>query len=130
MHITLATTGGTVVIGRLIQAVAGPYAGSWWRLDDVREADGGHLVCASRPHRIGRHRITAPAEVFGLIVQEAVAWSRHVINILCDIRRKVDDGILLGFLALIPLALFEAFHGGEATRQLLESLFGPTEGGH
>ncbi len=131
MHITLASTGDTVVIGRLVQAVCGPYAGSWWRLDDVRKADGAHIAHASRSHRLGRHRIAVPAEMFGLVVQEIVSWVRHAVNILCDIRRKVDDGIFLGFLALIPLALFEAFHGGEATRQLLESLFGPGEGaGH
>lgn len=132
MHITLATTGDTVEIGRLVQAVTGPYAGSWWRLDDVRKTNGVHMAHVSRKHRVGRHVMHCPAELFGLVVQEVIAWYRHAMNTLCDVRRKVDDGILLGFLALIPLALFEAFHGGEATRQLLESLFGATgaEGGH
>lgn len=125
MHITLATTGDTVEMGRLVQAVAGPYAGSWWRLDDVRKADGVHVAHVSRKHRVGRHIMHCPAELFGLVVQEIVSLRRHALNVLCDLRRKVDDGIFLGFLALIPLALFEAFHGGEATRQLLESLFGP-----
>lgn len=132
MHITLATTGDTVEMGRLVQAVAGPYAGSWWRLDDVRKTDGVHVAHVSRKHRVGRHVMHCPAEMFGLVVQEIVSLARHALNVLADIQRRVDDGIFLGFLALIPLALFEAFHGGEATRQLLESLFNTqaNTGGH
>lgn len=132
MHITLASTGVAVVPGRMIQAITGPYAGSWWRLDDVQKADGCHVAHVSRSHRVGRHRMICPAEIFGLVVQDVVAWYRHAINVLHDVRRKVDDGLILGILALVPLAIFEAFHGGEATRQLLESLFNSRQntGGH
>lgn len=127
MHITLVSTGDSVPLGRSVQAVMGPYAGTWWRVDDVRKADGRHLVCASRAHRVGRHHIVVAPEVFGLVIQEIVAWYRHVVNILVSLRRKVDDGLILGALALIPLALFEAFHGGEATRELLVQWLGGGE---
>lgn len=123
MRITLASTGMDVPLGRSVQAVKGPYAGTWWRLDDVRKANGQHLICASRTHRVGRHRITVAPDMFGLVIEEIVRFARHCLNTLHAVRVKIDDGIILGFLALIPLALFEAFHGGEWTRHIIEVFF-------
>lgn len=130
MHITLVSTGEFVPIGRSVQAVTGPYAGQWWRLDDVRKTETCHVVHVSRLTRIGRHRMVAPAEVFGLVVREAVTLWRHVCHLLVVVRRKVDDGLILGALALIPLALFEAFHGGETARHMLMEWLGSSDGGH
>lgn len=131
MHITLVTTGDVVPLGRSIQAVTGPYAGMWWRLDDVRRSDGDtpHVVHVSRLTRIGRHRMVASPGMFGLVIREAVTLWRHVCHLLTVTRRKVDDGLILGALALIPLALFEAFHGGETTRALLTQWLSSGNGG-
>lgn len=122
--ITLACSGRSVTPGVThVQAVSGKHMGSWWRVDGVRTHKGSHTVLASRRTRVGRQRITGAPDMFGLLVEEVVSLVRHAFNVLHAVRVKCDDGIILGALALVPLALFEAFHGGEMTRHLLESLF-------
>jgi len=123
-RITLASTGAEITLGRTcVRAVSGPHTGSWWRVDEIRSVKGVHRVYASRRTRAGRQKRFFAPEIFGLLVEELTTWTRHALNVACHVRRKFDDGIILGALALVPLALFEAFHGGEYTRHLIEMLF-------
>lgn len=123
-RITLEATGAELCIGRSrVRALSGPHKGQWFTLAGVESDRGTHTVHASRRTRVGMHHVRCAPDVFGLIVEEIVSLSRHALSTLVHVRRKIDDGLLLGALALVPLALFEAFHGGEVTRHLLETLF-------
>lgn len=136
MHrIILASTGSELTLGRSrVRALSGPHTGQWFTLNSVHSHKGEHHLHVSRRTRAGVHHLPHCApEVFGVIVEEIVNLYRHALNTLAHMRRKVDDGIILGALALVPLAVFEAFHGGEVTRHLLESMFNShvnTGGGH
>lgn len=127
MNITLAGTGEPVELGRTVQATTGPYRGTWWVLVDVHRTDSGHRVVASRPHRVGRHVIRVAPAVFGLIIDEVISWGRHALNTLNVWRQTMGSGVAMGLLALIPLALYEAIHGGELTRHILLRLLGGKE---
>lgn len=134
MTYLLTPEGISVTLGRHYSLVEqGPHKGTWWRLDELFHDGTQHMVRCSRKHRAGRvRRVFAPA-VFGLTVHEELTRFKHAFNLVIHARRKVDDGIILGALALIPLALFEAFHGGEATRHLIEAIFNSranSGGGH
>lgn len=126
MHrIILASTGAELMPGRSrVRALTGPHTGQWFTLHEVHSHKGEHHVHVSRRTHAGRQHLHHCAlSMFGLVVEEIVSLVRHVVNTLVHMRRKIDDGVILGALALIPLALFEAFHGGEWTRHLLEMLF-------
>lgn len=107
MELILSATGESVPLGRHVQAVVGPYTGTWWRIDDVVKAENGHRVLASRSHQLGRHRVCVPPHVFGLVIEEAVRLLRHLLNICHVVWSKVDEGLVMGVLALPALSLVD-----------------------
>jgi hypothetical protein len=117
--------GITVCLGRHYAMVEkGREKGTWWRLDELFHDGTEHRVRASRKHPAGRVHRTFPPAIFGLVVREEYTRVRLIINRLHHVWQKIDEGVYMGALALIPLAFFEAYHGGEVTRQLLTYLFG------
>lgn len=123
MAILLNSNGETVTLPTVLPALNGPHKGHHFRLEAIVMRDGVHHVRATRPLRGGRHVVHAHPSVFGLIVQEVISAMRHALNTLYHWWQRVDDGLFMGALALIPLAVFEAYHGGEATRHLIEMMF-------
>lgn len=131
----LVTTDGTVVtLGRTTLPIHfGSHAGEWWRLDEIFHDGTQHMLRCSRLHRgkVRVRKVFAPVH-FALEVMEEITHMRALVNRVHHTWQKIDEGLIMGVLALVPLALFEAFHGGEATRHLLESLFNSSvnTGGH
>lgn len=122
----LVTTEGIAVSLRVHHAVveSGPFRGTVWRIDELFHDGTDHCVRASRKHRAGRVRGVFHPSVFGLMVQEEFTRIRRVVNRLQHMLRTVDEGLIMGTLALLPLAAFEAYHGGEVTREFLTHLLG------
>src|SRR6266581_8256956 len=121
LHLT-TSTGTTVQLPRMSQAISGPHKGSWWRLDKIVKRDSLHHMSASRKHKIGRHKITVLPEIFGLRVHETM---NVIKDIMCRVRkfwRKIDEGLYMGALALIPLAYFEQYHGAEWITEVIRSV--------
>lgn len=105
--------------GARLVALQGKETGQLWRYSHVVEhATDGHRIHVVRRHpRLGHvHREFHPA-LFGLKVVVDITWQRHVINKAHDVRCKVDDYLLAGVIALVPLAVFEHY-------QVSERLFG------
>lgn len=117
MNIIMASTGETVALGRMVQAQTGAHTGTWWRLDDVVHNGREHIARVSR--HIGRSRRVAafPLHVFGLVVQEVTRWWHRVVRVVVH---KVDDYMLAGLFALVPLAFFERYHGAEVITEWVE----------
>jgi len=121
MKLIIEATGEEILLGHhTVQAVAGPYRGTWWRIDDVVMGDAGYRVNASRKHPIGRHRIIVPPHVFGLIIEEAQRLVRRVLTWLRGCLSELNTGLIMGAIALIPLAFFEQAHGAETVAPLIE----------
>lgn len=120
----LVTSDGTIVLpGAMLHAQQGPHAGTHWRLAKVWHDGVRHLLRCTRLTRVGRAVMDFHPSVFGLNVIEVSRWWRVGSADIVRWWHKIDDGLFMGALALIPLALFEAFHGGEVTRHWLEMIF-------
>jgi len=121
----LVTPDGEIILpGAMLHAVNGPHAGTHWRLERVHHNGTYHVLRCSRLHRQMRVRMDLHPHVFGLSVLEITRWYRPRAQDLKACWHKIDDGLLMGALALIPLAAFEAFHGSEHARVIMESIFG------
>jgi hypothetical protein len=104
-----------------------------WRLEHHSLKAGDHVLHVSRVNpRYGRvHREFHPS-VFGLTVELDVVWYRDIRHCGHVLWSKVGDGVMLGFLALPALGLFEHFHwaGGIAEGfTSVASVFGFSPGG-
>lgn len=131
-HHLMDQHGTVIALPTVLPALSGPHQGHHWRLEELVERDGVHFVRATRIRNRRRCVITCLPEIFGLVVERIVNRARHVANVLHRAWSTIDEGLIMGVLALIPLALFEAYHGGEVARHILESLFNSqaNTGGH
>lgn len=115
MHVVSSASGRRVEPGCMIHIVSGPYLGQAWRYSHVREVEGAHRVHCTRrvSGKRGRvfngHREFHPS-VFGLEVKIEISWQRHALNTTRHTLGKVDDYLLAGAFALLPLAFFEHYH--------------------
>lgn len=120
-ELLLAATGQLVTPGRMIQATTGTHAGSWWRLEGHLHNGREHVVRVCR--RVGRlmQRAAFPLQVFGLALREFDHWwkddPRHTAMRMLH---KLDEYLLAGLFALIPLGVFEGYNGAEHFRQFVE----------
>lgn len=130
--IMFADTRQPVPIGASLHArnttVAGPHP---WRLEACQpdETPGGdaHTVTVSRHHpRFGRIRRTFHPRVFGLVIEIEISWHRAARTKIHHAWHEAWFGVVLGILALIPLAFFEQFHLADN----ITSMFGFGGGGH
>lgn len=122
----LVTPDGSIVLpGAMLHAVKGTHAGTHWRLERVISHGVGHLLrCTRLVRKVGRVVEHFHPSVFGLDVIEVTQWFRITRHDLARFWRKIDDGLFMGLLALIPLAFFEGMNGSEHAHALLSALFG------
>ena len=123
MH--LATTSGQTVQLRRTHLTAqhGPHAVRIFRIDDVTKVDGKHVVMASRRHNKSiRHMVKTAPEVFGIIVTEVEEIVRTVWAKARRVWSRIDDGLYMGTMALIPLAYFEHYDMAEKIVEFFNSL--------
>lgn len=123
LHIATAD-GQTVQLRRtVLTAHAGDHKGRAFRIDDVIKQNGRHLVVASRKHRTGRHTIKAAPEVFRLIITELEEISRKIGQKIWAFWTKIDEGLYMGSLALIPLAYFEHYELADKIVEFFQAIF-------
>ena len=110
----ITTTGETVPLGRVLTAAHGPYKGRRFRLVDFH-ADGERLrVHLLHPHPFRHAPLVLHPSVFLLEIRREVTRVRHALNALHHTWQRVDEWLLAGFAALIPLAFFEHYHWAES----------------
>lgn len=125
MQHIMASDGTVILPGAMLHAVHGPHAGSHWRLEGLHHNGTHHVLRCSRLVRGSmRVRMDHHPRVFDLDVVELSAWWRISRDDVMRCWHRIDDGLIMGVLALVPLAAFEAFHGGEHARALIMSLIG------
>lgn len=116
---------GTTLHARNV-AVAGKFP---WRLEACQPDTKGdaHTVIVSRHHpRLGRIKRTFHPRVFGLVIEIEISWHKAARTKIHHVWHETWFGVVLGILALIPLAFFEQFHLADD----ITSLFGFGGGGH
>lgn len=130
----LMTSDGQIVLpGAMLCAKEGPHAGTHWRLDRVFHNGVTHVLRCTRLHKIGRVVEHFHPSVFGLSLVQITRWFQITRRDLAHAWHKVDEWLFAGIFALIPLAIFEAYHGGDVMRSVIESVFNShvnTGGGH
>lgn len=110
-----------------LSSVAQPHT---WRLESHQTTNDGGLVWVSRHHpKFGRVRRTFHPRVFGLVIEVDVSWHRAARTKIHRAWHEAWFGVVLGILALIPLAFFEQYHLADEITSVL-SIFGSGEGGH
>lgn len=121
----IATTDGQTVRLRqtVLTAQSGPHAGQSFRIDDVIKHGRDHLVKATRKHRTGRHSIKVLADVFNLVITEIEELTRKIKNRVVRTWTKIDEGLYMGTLALIPLAYFEHYEMADKIVEAFHTLF-------
>lgn len=122
----LMTPDGTVILpGTMLHATKGVHAGTHWRLEKIVRHGAEHVLRVSRyVRKVGRVFEHLHPSIFGLDLVEVTRQIRIGGADLVRCWRKIDDGLLMGVLALVPLGVFEALHGSEHFRLFLESIFG------
>lgn len=128
MELINPTTGQTITPGSKIHTVHGAHA---WRYERLRKIDDRthHVHCTrvvkgSRGRTFRGHREFHPS-VFGLDVRVSVTWERKAICRTRHMISKVDDYLLAGVFAIIPLAFFEHYHmAGTITEFVTLGMFG------
>lgn len=123
----LITPDGTRILpGTMLHAVQGPHSGTHWRLEELFHNGTEHMLRCSRfVSRIGRVVMALHPSVFGLTVSEEVeaTMARYWVWLRAAFR-ETREGLIMGFLALVPLAIFEGMNGAEHARVLLSLIFG------
>jgi hypothetical protein len=115
MKLASNVTGLEINCGEILHAQTGPTAGRAWRFEGIAERPiGAHHVHVSRSGgKLGRiHREYHPG-VFGCEIKIDVTWRQRTKNRVQRMRTKIDDYLMAGAFALVPLALFEHFHLAE-----------------
>ncbi|MGV9705296.1 hypothetical protein [Streptomyces sp. NPDC003483] len=112
MKLISRVSGKEITEGRTLHGHSGPAAPHAWRFERISlHRDGVHRVHVSRPGgRVGRiHRAFHPSD-FGCEVRLEITWRRTVRHAVTRTWSKVDDYLLAGLFALVPLAFFEPYH--------------------
>lgn len=122
----LVTPDGSVILpGTMLHATEGVHAGTHWRLERLYHNGVTHVLrCTRYIHRLGRVVMDLHPHVFGLSVIAVSKWTGLSLEFIHAWCHKISDGLIMGILALIPLAAYESANGGEHARHLLEMLFG------
>lgn len=121
MKLVSRVTGKEIKQGRKLRGQAGAAAPHAWRFERINlHRDGIHRVHVSRPGgKLGRiHRAFHPSD-FGCEVRVEITWRRSVRHAAWRTWSKVDDYLLAGLFALVPLAFFEHFHWADAIMSML-----------
>ncbi len=113
MQLINPNTGQIIEPGAKIHTLHGAHA---WRYERLRQIDAHthHVHCTrvvkgTRGRTFRGHREFHPS-VFGLEIKIDITWQRHALNKSRHVLGKVDDYLLAGLFAIVPLAFFERFH--------------------
>lgn len=112
MELVSCATGEAIEQGCTLHATSGPQLGKAWRFEHIAERpDGAHHVHVTRSGgKLGRiHREFHPG-VFGCEIKIDITWRQGVRHYAHHAWTKVDDYLMAGAFALVPLAFFEHFH--------------------
>jgi hypothetical protein len=123
MHL-VTDTGETVRSGTVLIAVVGPHTGRRFRFVDIHESGERVLVRHAHGHTFRNALAVLHPSVFACEIHQELTRLRRTLNLCHHTWQKVDEGLVMGALALVPLALFEAYGGGEKAHELLASLLG------
>lgn len=108
-------TGKVVPLGTMLHTAHPSARPGTWRLERHVPRGDDHALHVSRSHpRMGRIHKEFHPTVFGLIVELDIRWYRDIRHTCHRIWIKCGDGVVLGFLALPALGLFEHFHWSES----------------
>lgn len=132
MQLINPTTGQVIEPGSKIHTVHG---NDPWRYERLRKIDDTthHVHCTrvvkgSRGRTFRGHREFHPS-VFGLEIKIDVTWQRRVKCRTVHAFHKIDDYLMAGLFALVPLAIFEHYHlAGTITEFVTLGMMG--DGGH
>lgn len=118
MRVVDTLTGEEVTEGTMLRHAV---TGQRWRFSHVTHHPvHGHRVHATRAHhRLGRIPGQFSPSVFGIEVTVKIGWKRHVVNVAHVTISKLDEWLLAGVIALVPLAFFEQFHAAETITGIL-----------
>lgn len=100
-------SGDAVLPGTLLTAVIGPHTGRHFRFVAVHEDRARIIVHRMHPHPFRNSRAVVHPSIFALSLQAEVARARHVLNALHHAWQKLDEWLLAGVVALVPLALVD-----------------------
>ena len=113
MQLINPRTGQVIQPGTKIHTVHGSDP---WRYERLRKIDDTQhrvhvtrIVKGSRGRTFRGHREFHPS-VFGLEVKIDITWERKAVCRTRHMISKIDDYLLAGVFAIIPLAFFEHFH--------------------
>lgn len=136
MRLINQATGDTIPPGAIVHVMSGPTLGQAWRYEKIRpHTDGGHRVHVTRSHpKLGRVHREFHAHMFGAEVKIEFTWQRKVINHARHAVSRVDEWLLAGLFAVIPLAFFEHYQMSSTIIEFATmGIMGggsPAEGGH
>lgn len=125
------TTGRVITPGTKIHTVHGSHPWTYRALrkidDRTHHVQATRVVKGSRGRTFRGHREFHPS-VFGLEVRVSVTWERKAVCKARHAFHKIDDYLLAGVFAIIPLAFFEHYHmAGTITEFVTLGMLG---GGH
>lgn len=108
MSVLLMTMAGQAIApGSMITAVRGPHQGRHFRFVDVHD-DGEQLVVHHMyPHPFRHARAVVHPHVFGLQLKEELTRLGHALNVTHHVWQRIDEWLLAGAFALIPLGIVE-----------------------
>lgn len=112
MRLVNSGTGADVALGTMLHVVSGPSLNAAWRYEAIApRSEGDHLVRVSRIHpRMGRVHTHMHPKVLGCHIVVDLVWHERCRLVLHHAWLKGDDYLMAGFVALLPLAIFERFH--------------------
>lgn len=107
--------------GSTLHMQSGSAAGRAWRFEHIVERpDGNHHVHVTRlSGKLGRTPRQYHPDVFGCDITIDITWRQSVRNAAHHAWTKVDDYLLAGAFALVPLAFFEQYHLAETITSAL-----------
>lgn len=115
MKLVSRTTGQEITPGSTLHTQSGPSAGRAWRFEHIVERPDGnhhvHVSCSSG--KLGRIPRQYHPDVFGCEITIDITWRQNIRNAAHHAWTKVDDYLMAGVFALVPLAFFEHYHWAE-----------------
>ncbi|MFC4463982.1 hypothetical protein ACFPH6_05290 [Streptomyces xiangluensis] len=121
MKLVSRATGQEITPGSTLHMQSGPTAGRAWRFEHIVERPDGHhhvhVTCSSG--KLGRIPRQYHPDVFGCEITIDITWRQNFRNAVRHAWTRVDDYLLAGAFALIPLAFFEHYHWAETITSAL-----------
>ncbi|MFG1667625.1 hypothetical protein [Streptomyces sp. Y7] len=121
MKLVSRVSGKEIAPGSTLHMQSGSTAGRAWRFAHIVERPDGdhHVHVTGLGGKLGgAHRQYHP-DVFGCEIALDATWRQNACNAVRHAWTKVDDYLLAGLFALVPLAFFEHYHWAEAITSAL-----------